>query len=103
MVTIGRIWVAADTGLRAVMHFNSSSWTNATRLELELFEPDGHRLAVKDFTKATPSGAELTAQSTSRGWHTFRLQAFETPASEPRQAYRLTITYHAPTGGPLLP
>jgi alpha-amylase len=103
VVQVCRVWVAAGTEVRAALHFDPALWTAETRLELELLGPSGDRVAVQEYTRDTAASTTLSAAAAGRGWYAFRLRTTATPPTDPRPAYRLKVTYHAPSEGPLDP
>ena len=95
-VQVCRLWAAHGTAVRGELHFDSTSWTAATRIVLELDGPNGSPLGSKTFTQGTAQGEALQATAAGTGWHTFRIRSADTPADHPQPSYRLRVSYQAP-------
>src|SRR5207247_1780705 len=95
-VQVCRVWAATGTPIRGTLHFDDTGWTEATRIELELANPAGARIGSRSFARAAGQGQRLEAAAPQTGWHTFRIRSANTPATNSRPAYKLTVSYHAP-------
>jgi alpha-amylase len=93
-VQVGRVWSAAGQMVRGVLRFDSKAWTATTSLLLEAHDPNGKLSTSRRFSSAD-QGQALEFKSAVAGWHTFTLQAFNTPASNTRPTYSLEATYMA--------
>jgi alpha-amylase len=94
-VQIGRVFCEADQPIAGVLTFNEQDWTPATSLTLDLLGPSGNSLATRVFTKGE-QGGRIEAVASATGFHTFRVQAANTPATNPKPSYTLEATYQAP-------
>ncbi|MBV8139846.1 MAG: DUF1929 domain-containing protein [Deltaproteobacteria bacterium] len=90
----GRVWCAPNTPIKASLKPVTTAWTNATSILLELLDPSGAVIADQSVTLQTPA-AELQATARAEGFHTFRLTAANTPATNANPDYTLSVTYTA--------
>jgi alpha-amylase len=90
-----RIWVAALTQIGASLTFDASSWSTTTRIMLTLDDAAGNQPATGTYDSAS-SGQSLVANAAAEGWYVFNILAQDTPASNPRLAFTLTVSYQAP-------
>jgi alpha-amylase len=90
-----RVWVAQGKPIRASLRYDASSWTDATRLILELTAPTGTRIETRTYDLKA-QGEVLASTAATTGWHTFRIQVLNPPAANPQPSYKLTVTYQAP-------
>jgi alpha-amylase len=94
-VQVCRVWVAQGKPIRASLSYDTSYWTDATSIVLELTDPTGMQIGSRTYTvKATGKAMEITAAIT--GWHTFRARSVTPPAANPQTNYKLSVTYQAP-------
>lgn len=98
-VQVCRIWAAQDTPIRGALHFDTTSWTETTRLILELDDPNGNSIASHSYAQDTPQGEALEAKAPFTGWHRFRIRASNTPVERRRLTFRLSVNYQAPQQG----
>lgn len=98
-VQVCRIWAAGGETIAGALHFETAAWTDATRIVLELDDPDGNRIGSHAYARNTPQGEALKATTPRTGWHTFRIRSSDTPAAHPKPAYRLQVHYQAPQEG----
>ncbi len=102
-VPVGRVFVEAGRPIKGTLNFDQAGWTNMTKITLELDGPDGAKLASRDFDKTTPQGETITATAASTGFHAFRIRSSDTPSSNLRPSYKLSVTYRAPRAIPAGP
>jgi alpha-amylase len=95
VVTVGRVFAASGTPIRAALRFDATGWTDATKITLELDGPDGATLASRDFVQADQN-AMLVHNAGSTGHHAFKIRATATPAQNAKPSYKLSVTYRAP-------
>ena len=95
-VQVGRIWCAANSPIRAVLKPNTTGWSNATSILLELLAPDGTVLAQKMVTQQTLPATALAVTTRTEGFHAFRLTSSNTPSANPDPAFTLSATYTGP-------
>jgi alpha-amylase len=98
-VQVCRVWVAQGKPLRAALHFDTSDWTEATTILLELADPEGARIGNHTYSRTTAQGEALEATAAATGWYTLRIRSLNTPPANLRPSYKLTVTYHAPQEG----
>jgi galactose oxidase len=96
-VKVGRIWCAAASTVSATLTPDTTGWTAATTIAIELLAPDGSVLANELFSLATPAGAVLQATAGGEGFYTFQLTSSNTPATNVNPAFRLSTSYAAPS------
>ena len=94
-VQVCRVWVAQGKPIRASLRYDTSSWTDATSLVLELTDPTGTRIETRTYTLKA-QGEALDATAATTGWYTFRIRSVNPPAANPQPSYKLTVTYQAP-------
>ncbi len=94
-VQVCRVWVAAGKPIRAVLRYDTSSWTNETNLVLELTDPAGTRIGSRTYALQA-QGEAVDATAATTGWYTFHIRSVNTPADNPQPNYRLSVTYQAP-------
>jgi alpha-amylase len=94
-VDIGRVFCEEGKPVLGVLRFDATDWTPATALTLELLDPDGASLGTKVFNQGD-QGGQLAAVAAKTGFHTFRIRAAGTPATNPKPTYSLQTTYQAP-------
>jgi alpha-amylase len=95
-VLVCRVFAGAHTDIRASFFFDASHWAPGTAIQLELDDPDGTRVAGHQFDRGSAQGAALQAQAVKPGFHSFFVQAANTPAQNKTPSYKLTVTYTAP-------
>jgi len=95
-VQVCRLWVAQGKPIRASLLCDTSSWTDATSMVLELTDPTGTQVASRSYTLTTAQGDALEALGVTTGWYTFRIRSVNPPAANPKPSYKLTVTYQAP-------
>jgi alpha-amylase len=96
LVDVCRVYVAAGQPIRGSLGFDTSHWTDTTRITLELDGPGGAAIATHEYSRTTPQGEALTASAASTGFHTFRIRSSGTPAENLKPSYKLSVTYRAP-------
>jgi alpha-amylase len=94
-VQVCRVWVAQGKPIRASLRYDTSSWTDATSMVLELTDPTGTRTETRTYTLQA-QGEALDATAATTGWYTFRIRSVNPPAANPQPSYKLTVTYQAP-------
>jgi alpha-amylase len=94
-VRVSRIWVAAGTQIAASLTFDDTGWSASTQIVLILQGPSGTTLATKTYSSGS-SGARISVASGSEGWYTFEIRSLDTPASNPKPGFKLTVNYTAP-------
>ncbi len=95
-VGAGRVWCAANSPLHARLKPDTTGWSSATAVLLEMVAPNGTVLARESLTLQTTAGTTLQATTRVEGFHALRLTASHTPAANANPAYTLSVTYTAP-------
>jgi alpha-amylase len=95
-VKVCRVFVAAGQPIKGALRFDTTQWTDATAITLELDDPSGARLVSHDFAKKTPQGESISAKAGPTGFYTFRIRSSQTPAENLRPPYKLSVSYRAP-------
>jgi alpha-amylase len=98
-VTVCRLWVAQGKTIRTSLHYDTTAWSEQTTILLELTDPNGARIGSQTFSRSTGQPGSLQATAPATGWHTFRIRSANTPATNLKPTYRLTVSYHAPQEG----
>jgi hypothetical protein len=94
-VAVGRVWSSALAPVKAVLRPDVTGWEPATRITFDLLAPDDSISATATITRDAPVGS-VQAVAKETGFHTFRIKAANTPASNLNPKYTLSATY---TGG----
>jgi alpha-amylase len=97
-VQVCRVFVAAGRPIKGALRFDTSKWTGATTITLELDDPSGAKIASHDFAKGTPQGESISATAGPTGFYTFRIRSANTPTENAKPSYTLSVTYRAPQG-----
>jgi alpha-amylase len=94
-VLVSRIWVAGETQITASLTFDDTGWTAKTQIVLSLQGPSGVTLWTKIYGPGS-SGNQIPATAGAEGWYSFYIHSSNTPAPDPKPAYKLTVNYTAP-------
>jgi len=94
-VQVCRVWVAQGKPIRAALLYDTTSWTDSTRIVLELIDPTGILTEIRTYALKA-QGEALDATAATTGWYTFRIRSVNPPAANPQPSYKLTVTYQAP-------
>ena len=94
-VQIGRIFCEIGKQIRGALKFDATDWTASTTLTLELLDPTGISLGAKVFHQGD-QGEFIAVDAVATGFHTFRIQATNTPATNLKPSYTLETIYQAP-------
>jgi alpha-amylase len=92
---VARIFSAAGKQIQGRLSFDTTNWTAGTSLTLALLDPSGKTMASKVYTRAQ-QGETLGQTAPAVGFHSFEIQAANTPAASPKQSFTLDVTYTAP-------
>jgi alpha-amylase len=95
-VNVCRIYVAAGQAIKGALKFNTTDWTAATTITLELDDLSGAMISSHEFTRDTPQGTTLLAKAGPPGFYTFRIRSTNTPPGNAKPSYTLSATYRAP-------
>jgi alpha-amylase len=96
-VPVCRVFVAAGRPIKGALdYFDTTNWTDATSIQLELDDPNGAKLAAGDFVRNTPQGQSISATAGPTGFYTFRIRSANTPSQNAKPSYKLSVTYRAP-------
>ena len=95
-VQVCRVFVAAGQPIKGALRFDATKWTGATTITLELDDPNGAKLASRDFAQNTPQGESISATAGPTGFYTFRIRSANTPTENAKPSYKLSVTYRAP-------
>jgi alpha-amylase len=94
-VQVCRVWVAQGKPIRASLRTDTSSWTDATSLVLELTDPTGTRSETRTYT-LNAQGETLDVTAATTGWYMFRIRSVNPPIANPQPSYKLSVTYQSP-------
>jgi len=67
--------VAADKPLTGSLRYDTTAWTDTTRIELALVDPSGAQIASKVYVLTMAQGDALTTTAQTTGWYTFRIRS----------------------------
>jgi alpha-amylase len=97
--TVGRIWVERGKPISVTLaKLDQQHLGPDAAVVVAIHHPDGAPLATGRF--AHPGEAPLRAVSTHLGWHRLTIQARNTPPENRTPAFKLVVTYTAPTRTP---
>jgi alpha-amylase len=94
-IQIGRVFCRQGTKLRGVLNFNDQDWTAETNMTLEILDPTGNRMNQRVF-KRGEQGGTIDVPVAASGFHSFRVKADHTPATNINPSYTLEASYEAP-------
>jgi hypothetical protein len=89
------LFCEAGTQIRGALRFDAKGWTESTTLTLELLGPSENSLVVKVYHQGDQKES-LATVAVATGFHTFRIQAANTPETNSKPSYILETTYQAP-------
>jgi hypothetical protein len=95
-VLVCRVFAQANTKLDARFFFDTSHWTPATAIEPTVEDPDGGRASGQEFNRGTGQGIGVQLNVRKKGFHSFFVQAANTPTTNKAPSYKLSLTYTAP-------
>ena len=95
-VQVCRVFVDTGKPIKGALHFDTTKWTDQTTTTLELDDPDGTKLASREYKKDNPQGTTLTSHAGATGFYTFRIRSANTPPENVKPSYKLSVTYRAP-------
>lgn len=95
-VLVCRVFAQANTRLHGRLFFDTSHWTPATAIQLTVEGPDGGKAGEQEFTRGTAQGTAVQFDVRTKGFHSFFIQAANTPAENKAPSYKLSVTYTAP-------
>jgi galactose oxidase len=93
-ITVGRIWCAGNTSVRASLTVDRTGWTAASNITVELLAPRAARTS-STLTAASQPRDLIQARTTEEGFHTLQLTANGLPAGTATLPYTLSVTYSA--------
>jgi alpha-amylase len=94
-VQVCRVFTGQDTDVEAKLFFDSSHWTPATSIQMDVVGPDGTAVAGKTYDQSA-QGAALRFRTRLKGFHALLVRASNTPAQNKTPTYNLRMTYTAP-------
>jgi len=99
-VTVGRIWSGNNRAITARLIADSTDWTPATTIRIDLLCPKGPLHETFDFTLNSPPDVALQTISTVAGFYTLQLTASDTPPTNSTPTFKLSVSYRS---DPLFP
>jgi alpha-amylase len=91
-----RIFAAANTAIDVRFFFDTTHWSGATSIQLDLENPAGVKVDGQAFGQAAVQGSGFKFQVRDRGFHSFFVEAANTPPQNKTPGFRLRVTYTAP-------
>jgi alpha-amylase len=95
-VQVCRVWVGQGKPIRASLQYDTSTWTDATSIVVELTDPGGIQIGSRTYTLTTARGEALEVLGATTGWYTFHIRSVDPPPTNLKPGYKLTVTYQAP-------
>lgn len=90
-----RIWAMAGTPITGELYIDIKDWTDQTRVDLWLLNPEGVEVRRASVHRGSPQGILFTYPAITTGWYTWRIQSFQTPSGNAAPAYWLKAGYTA--------
>ena len=94
-VTVGRIWSGANRAITAKLIADTTDWTEATLVRLDILSPENLVHETFDFRLSSSPGAALQTTSGLAGFYTLNLTTSNTPTTNLNPTFKLTVSYHA--------
>jgi hypothetical protein len=94
-VTVGRIWSGASLAITARLIADTTDWTHATRIRLDLVSPDGTLHEAFNFSLTSNPDAALQTTSGLAGYYTLKLTTSNSPPTNLNSTFKLTVSYQA--------
>jgi len=91
-----RIFAEAHTVIEARFFFDISHWAGTTSIQLELENPAGAQVGAQKFGQAAQQGSGFQFRTNNRGFHSFFVEASNTPPENKTPSFRLQVIYMAP-------
>jgi alpha-amylase len=91
-----RIFAETGTAIEAQFFFDTSHWSGTTAIQLELEDPSGANVDTKKYDQAAAQGSGFNFQVRNRGFHSFFVEASNTPPENKTPSFRLHAIYTAP-------
>lgn len=96
LVQVCRVFAKAGSSLHAVFSSDPSNWNPNTSIRLVVQDPDHGNLSEKTINRGLAARATLDVNAQKNGFHTFFVQAANTPPQNKFLVYKLRVTYTAP-------
>jgi hypothetical protein len=94
-VTVGRIWSGANRPIVARLTADSTDWTPATMIRLDLLCPMNVLHGTFVFALNSPPDAALETISTLAGFYSLQLTASHTPPTNLNPIFKLSVSYQS--------
>jgi alpha-amylase len=94
-VTVGRIWSGANRPITARLIADTTDWTEATRIQLDLIAPGGAPHAAFDFSFGSNPDDALQTISGLGGFYTLQLTTSGTPTTNLNPTFKLSVSYRS--------
>lgn len=95
-VRVCRIFAGAHTKMEVALFFDTSHWTPATTIQLDVEDPDGSKVGGRKFDRGVAQGSGLQIEAQKKGFCTFLVRSANTPDQNKAPSYKLRVTYTAP-------
>ena len=95
-VLVARVFAEANAALEAEFSFDIAHWIAGTAIQLDLDDPDGAKVGGAKFDKNSLQNTGFKLNTRKRGFHSFFVQAQNTPDQNKTPSYRLRVKYTAP-------
>ena len=93
---ICRVWPDPGKPLHAALEVDKTGWLPETKVVLRLLDPSGAVLGEKTFDANSVEGDGFVVRPSVQGFHQFLIQSFNTPPTNQKPSFTLTVTYTAP-------
>ena len=97
-VIVGRIWSVANADIKVDLRPDTTDWTAATAIKLEVLAPDLAVRAAATLTRDRAVNSPLATSANLAGFYSLRLTAENTPATNRNPKYLLAATYMGDSG-----
>lgn len=93
-ITAGRIWCQTNTPISAVLDFDRTGWSAASKVEVSVLFPD-QTVSTQTVTLDSPANPVLETTTKAEGFYALQVAAAGLPATNLNPAYKLSVTYAA--------
>jgi alpha-amylase len=93
-ITAGSVWCQANTPISAVLSFDRTGWSAASKVDVSILFPD-KTAPTQTVTVNSPANPLLETTTNADGFYALQVAAGGMPAANLNTAYRLSVTYSA--------
>jgi alpha-amylase len=94
-VTVGRIWSGENRPIVAKLIADTTAWTEATLVRLDILSPQNLVYETFDFRLSSSPDAALQTTSGLAGFYTLKLTTSNTPPTNLNPTFKLSVSYQS--------